>query len=174
MVQEFCCLPEIHIQRPPAPSATQLLSNLGYLEVFLFRGLSGVLWTRSTTAHRKRGTGKGEKTHLGDAVLTETKWIISISEVGSTSSSHSEYQECGSRVFGIFHPKMMKRKDLLSLYSLTRLPSLMPSCAFKANCEYTSFLLHVNAQRSTRSNWLELDQPDPVSKLPCLTVVSTA
>lgn len=95
---------------------------------------------------------KGEKTHLGDAVLTETKWIVSISEVGSNSSSHSEYQEHGSRVFGIFHPKMMKRKDLLSLCSLTRPPSLMASCAFKANCEYPSFLLHANAQRSTGSH----------------------
>lgn len=70
----------------PAPSATQL-TNLGYLEVLLLCGLSGVLWTRSTTAHRKRGTGKGEKTYLGDALLTETKWIVSISEVESNSSS---------------------------------------------------------------------------------------
>ena len=73
--------------KTPAPLATQLLTNLRYLEVLLLCGLSGVLWTRSTTAHRKRGTGKGEKTYLGDVVLTETKWIVSISEVGSNSSS---------------------------------------------------------------------------------------
>lgn len=150
-----------------------------YLEVLLFCELLGVLWSRITNAHGKRGTGKRETIYLGDVVLTKTKMIISVSEVGS-SSSHlrwvaqpHEYWEHGGRVFGIFQPKMMRGKELLSCIT-TRLPSLTPSPAFEANREYASFLLHVNAQRSTGSNWLELDQPDPVSKLPCLSVVSTA
>lgn len=112
-------------------------------------------------------------------MLTKAK-TISISEAGTAQAT------CGGWLNPAVSTKNMAtgyltssiqrqgRGESLLSSIITRCPSLMASPTFEAIHEYASFVLHVNVQRSTGSKQFASDQPDPVSKLPGLCVVSAA